>query len=298
MALNAKQTILLRLTAQFGDLAAVDFQKLLFLHCQNTEETPSYEFIPYKFGGFSFSSFADKRKLIEKGLLVDDDRRWQLTPAGEGELADAGPPPRAIRPFAEQFSKLRGEALVAHAYREHPYYATRSEIAERVLHSDDKALAAIDAAKPLKGPPGLCSIGYEGRSLEGYLNELLRDGVTLLCDVRRNPISRKYGFSRGTLSKGCDGVGIRYEHLPQLGIASDERRELNTQADYDRLFAKYERDDLPLQTAALTTIADWIRQGARVALTCYERSPAQCHRHCVADALAAGGKFAMEVKHL
>ena len=34
--------------------------------------------------------------------------------------------------------------------------------------------------------PGLCTIGYEGRTLENYLNRLIRDGVTQLCDVRRN----------------------------------------------------------------------------------------------------------------
>jgi uncharacterized protein (DUF488 family) len=110
--------------------------------------------------------------------------------------------------------------------------------------------------------------------------------VTLLCDVRRNPLSRKYGFSKSTLSKACEGVGIRYEHLPELGIDSEERRNLNTQADYDALFAEYERKSLPRQTQALATIREWVQGGERVALTCFERLPHQCHRHCVAKALA------------
>jgi hypothetical protein len=52
-------------------------------------------------------------------------------------------------------------------------------------------------------PPFICivTIGYEGRSLEAFLNLLLQNSVTLLCDVRRNPLSRKYGFSKSTLSK-------------------------------------------------------------------------------------------------
>ena len=118
--------------------------------------------------------------------------------------------------------------------------------------------------------------------------------MTLLCDVRRNPLSRKYGFSKGTLAKGCDGVGIRYEHLPELGIASEERRELETQADYDALFAAYRRDTLPQQTKALAQIRQWVKQGERVALTCFEALPRQCHRHCVADALQSqfGNTFA------
>ena len=55
--------------------------------------------------------------------------------------------------------------------------------------------------------------------MEAYLNLLSVDGVTVLCDVRRNPLSRKYGCSKRALESGCTAVGIRYAHLPQLGIA-------------------------------------------------------------------------------
>src|SRR5690606_25501465 len=44
----------------------------------------------------------------------------------------------------------------------------------------------------------LFTIGYEGRTQEEYLALLGEAGVTLLVDVRRNPISRKKGFSRST----------------------------------------------------------------------------------------------------
>ena len=183
---------------------------------------------------------------------------------------------------------------MAEAYRRHPFHAIRSEMAGRLLAGDAPALAAIQAARPPAGAPGVCTIGYEGSSLEGYLNRLLHAGVTLLCDVRRNPLSRKYGFSKSTLAKACEDVGIRYEHVPELGIASDERQALHTQADYDALFAAYERESLPRQTDALKKIGAWVQAGERVALTCFERLPEQCHRHCVAEALARtfGRKFA------
>ncbi len=111
-------------------------------------------------------------------------------------------------------------------------------------------------------------------------------------------ISRKYGFSKNTLAKGCEGIGIRYEHLPELGIASDQRQSLETQADYDALFADYENESLPLQGQALGKIEEWVRSGARVALTCYERRPEQCHRHCVADALEREFGKSLAAKHL
>lgn len=196
--------------------------------------------------------------------------------------------------FCPRGGWVAGDELVAEAYRRHPYYAIRSEMAERLLAGDAGARAAVESARPAIGKPGICTIGYEGSSLEGYLNWLLSAGVTLLCDVRRNPLSRKYGFSKGTLATGCEGVGIRYEHIPALGIASEERRELHTQADYDALFAVYERESLPLQTEMLGRIRGWVEEGERVALTCFERRPEQCHRHCVADAMARrfGRKFA------
>ena len=74
--------------------------------------------------------------------------------------------------------------------------------------------------------------------MEAYLNTLLKTGVTLLCDVRRNPVSRKYGFSKSTLKRVCEGVALRYAHLPELGIASEQRRNSTTQESYNQLFQK------------------------------------------------------------
>jgi uncharacterized protein (DUF488 family) len=147
--------------------------------------------------------------------------------------------------------------------------------------------------------PALLTIGYEGKCLEHYLNQLLQAGVTILCDVRRNPLSRKYGFSKATLSNACEGVGIRYEHIPELGIASEQRRNLETQQDYDALFAAYERDYLPQQQAPLDRIRQWlVGEQQRVALTCFEELPYQCHRHCVAEMIERSGDGRLPPVHL
>lgn len=284
MLFDRQKTLLALLSSLGGEAGNLDFQKLLFLYCQE-QQSPSYEFVPYRFGGFSFTSYADRRKLIEKGLLVDDDKSWRLTAKGTAAVGPMGDAGIKLAGFAKRHAKLRGDALVAQAYRQHPYYAIRSEIAGRLLVDDNAALTAIAGQRPSLAKPGVSTIGYEGCTLEGYLNRLLRSGVTLLCDVRRNPLSRKYGFSKRTLASGCEGVGIRYEHLPELGIASEDRRELDTQADYDALFAAYKRDALPKQQAALEKIRGWVSEGERVTLTCFEHLPHQCHRHCVADAL-------------
>lgn len=285
------------LDALNAPVSNLDFQKLLFLYTKECEKEPSYEFVPYKFGGFSFTSYADKRRMIEAGLLVQDDLQWELTEAGRKAARRNAVQPLVVAGFCRRNKALRGNALIAEQYRKFPYYATRSEILATVL-PDAASRKRVAEARPAKSKPGLLTIGYEGRSLEAYLNLLIKSSVTILCDVRRNPLSRKYGFSKSTLSKACEGVGIRYEHLPELGIDSEERRELKTQADYDALFAGYERHDLPKQGAALAKIRAWVNAGERVALTCYEALPCQCHRHCVAEALEHTKGARLEVRHL
>ena len=279
-----------------GSVGNLDFQKLLFLYSHEPYAEKLYEFVPYKFGAFSFTSYADRRKLVERGYLADDANRWRLTDLGARTADLTGI--EHLREFVRSSRGLRGDALVAETYRRFPYYATRSEIAGRALRGDRRALQQIESARSAKSPRPLSTIGYEGRSLENYLNRLLRAGTTLLCDVRKNPISRKYGFSKKTLSNGCEGVGIKYRHVPELGITSDKRRNLETQADYDALFEDYENNHLPMNEASVARIREWIRSGERVTLTCYELLPEQCHRHCVADALTQAGGRKIVAKHL
>jgi len=141
----------------------------------------------------------------------------------------------------------------------------------------------IQQACPAANETALFTIGYEGDSIDGYLERLIRHNVKLLCDVRKNPLSRKTGFSKGSLSSYCGKVGIEYVHLPELGIPGHRRRELNSRADYEALFEEYTREDLPLAGEAVLRLGDLMRQHRRIALTCFEKVHEECHRHCVAD---------------
>lgn len=292
--LYKRQKLLLSLLKSLGGEAKnTDFQKLLFLYTREYEEEPSYDFVPYKYGCFSFTSYADKRKLVERGYL-EESENWKLRKDGP-ELGYKEK--QGMFRLNKQFENKRGTALIREVYSRYPETAWRSEIVDQSI-SDDDVKRRIKNARPTRKGKGLVTIGYEGKSLEAYLNLLLDDGVTILCDVRRNPLSRKYGFSKGTLSSSCKSIDIRYEHLPELGIASDQRRELNTQADYDALFEIYERESLPHQVEALGKIAFWIESGERVALTCYEHAPHQCHRHCVAEAVESQMGGILDLCHL
>ena len=295
--LYVRQRRLLGLIDALGDVrASRDFQKLLFIYCQEmsssdkaTTSAGLYEFVPYLYGAFSFTCYADRRRLVDRGLIEDGNEQWMLTE--EGKRIAAQFQDSSVRVFAARYRGLRGYELVAEAYRRYPYYAIKSSIADYVLRDDVDALRQIRNAQPRKGDHSLFTIGYEGKTLEGYLNLLIQSGTTTLCDVRRNAISRKYGFSKRTLSKACQKIGIRYEHLPKLGIESWRRKGIETEADLDALFRDYERKALPLELESLQRIRTWLQMGESVALTCYEHQAIRCHRYrVVAGVMAISGQ--------
>jgi uncharacterized protein (DUF488 family) len=296
-AIFARHRYLLRLLDALGGKASnLDFQKLLFLACQESGPAPPYDFVPYKFGAFSFTSYADRRKLIANGYLVNDAHSWELTKLGAQLVGDT--PDMQLAEFAHRHRHIRGDALVADTYRRFPFHATRSEISTRVLRGDTQSLARIESARTSESSQVVHTIGYEGHSLESYLNALLRAGVTQLYDVRRNALSRKYGFSKNTLLSACISVGIHYEHIPELGVASEKRQQLRSQADYDALFREYKRDWLPTKEISIQKLAECVSSGRKIALTCYEHLPTQCHRACVAQALEKQLGTVQQVRHL
>lgn len=209
---------------------------------------------------------------------------WQLTKEGETRRFASRKFNRRVFMFRRLYP-LKGKELVIDVYRRFPYWAINSTISDLLLRDDPEAINRIEKARPSTHIP-LASIGYEGRSIENYFNALIKSGIRVLCDVRKNPISRKYGFSRSILCNLCEGCGIEYRHYPQFGIPSWERQNLKCQADYDSLFARYEKAVLPTVQRELDEISGMVKSGSGVALTCFEANPAQCHRTRVLHAIA------------
>ena len=290
---NRQKTLIGLLKVFGGHLSNTDFQKYLFLFTQEFEKKPSFEFVPYHFGGFSFQSYADKRHLIEIGALLNDDH-WQLQNAFfvKNDLFHE----EAFRRFYAKYSSLKGKPLVQNVYRRYPYYAIKSEIADQYMNAQE--MNAIKAKHPTDNDPCFFTIGYEGASIDNYLNRLIKNNVKLLVDVRRNPISRKYGFSKKTLSDMLKKVGINYIHSPELGIASEKRNNLKTQEDYDRLFDAYENEELKHNFNALQNLFALFLQNKRIAITCFEAQVCQCHRGRIAKTMTSFPNWHYNIKHL
>lgn len=291
--MNYRQKTLIGLLSAFGGhLPSTDFQKYLFLFTREFQQEPSFEFVPYRFGSFSFQSYADKRRLVEIGALVDAED-WQLREefSTRGLFDEA-----AFSRCYAKYSHLHGTKLLQDVYRRYPYYAIKSERAGQIMN--DQELSAISTARPAASAACFFTIGYQGSSVEGYLNRLIRNSVKTLVDVRRNPLSRKYGFSKKTLADTVRRLGIGYVHIPELGIASERRQELNTQVDYDRLFKSYERQELSQNGKALQDLFNIFLKDKRVAITCFEADVCMCHRGRIAKAMSEFPDWKYDIHHI
>ena len=189
------------------------------------------------------------------------------------------------------FSDYSPEDLIKYTYRKYPYYAIKSTIAEALLTEEE--LKQVHLQLPDSKLKALYTIGYEGISQENYLNRLIQNDIKVLCDVRRNPLSMKYGFSKNKLRKACEGLGIEYVHIPEVGIVRSKRKELNTQKDYDILFEDYNNtlsESKP--TEGVEKIKTLLFANDRIAITCFEADIHQCHRkHLAINMLKNSSEF-------
>ena len=282
------------LEAMGGTSLKTDLQKLLFLVCREQDKA-AYEFVPYKYGCYSFQVDSDKRTLTKYGLLNKSDS-WTLK--GKAKYCHLLRPSdrKIISEVLAQYGALKGKELIREVYRAHPYYAINSEILSEVLRPSE--VEDVEAARPAATDASLFTIGYEGILLEAYLRRLDANRVKVLCDVRRNPVSMKFGFSKNQLKNAANALGINYLHLPELGIESGKRRSLESASDYSELFREYKSTTLKSQTVALDLIMRTVQRNGRVALTCFEASHTQCHRGCVSEALELNGLKKDQVAHL
>ncbi len=295
--LFGRQKLLLALVQLFGGrLSNLDLQKYLFLFTEKYQDAPSYEFIPYRFGCFSYQSYADRRKLIELGSLKTNDKAWELNSEIDYLSLLSKNERQKLYLFKKEYSHLKGEKLIKKVYQQYPYYAINSEIAARIMTETE--MEAIEHCRPKQSDYAFFTIGYEGQSFENYLNRLIQNKVRILCDVRKNPISRKYGFSKSTLSDALKNIEIVYLHIPELGIDSGKRKSLNTKEDYELLFDEYESHTLKKNKAALEYLYSIFKKYQRVAITCFEADHCMCHRGRVARALSEIKEWKYPILHI
>jgi len=291
-----RRKIILSLIETFGgELEKFQLQKLLMLF-GIYQKNPSYHFVPYKYGCFSFQANADLATMRKYKWVEEGEKYWKKTTIQSylGELTEGDK--KALLDLKNNFNGKSSDYLIKHTYRNHPYYAINSKIAHQLLSAEE--LEKVAKQRPFSEKNALFTIGYEGVSIEQYLNKLIKADVKVLCDVRKNSYSMKYGFSKSQLKMACEGVGIQFLHIPEVGIVSDKRKELNSQSDYDLLFEDYLQTVIPKTLCEQEMILNLIKEHQRVAITCFEKDICQCHRKHLAEAICQLPEFDYELIHL
>lgn len=291
-----RRKILLALLKEFGGKASkLDLQKLLFIFTQQ-QINAVYNFVPYKFGCYSFHAASDLSTLNKYKLISETEKHYQLKTNDNFYYQLTIEDQKILNTLKKTFGTYSTNELIKYVYRNYPYYAINSTIAGNKLTGAEHT--AVNKARPVSDKSFLFTIGYEGISVEEYFNKLIINDIKVLCDVRNFPRSMKFGFSKNQLMKICDGLGIMYVHLPGLGIPSDKRKNLSVQGDYKKLFNEYSNTTLKSNISDQSMILDLIRKHKRIALTCFEKNVHQCHRFHLADSVAKLSESKIKTNHL
>ena len=284
--LNRQKALLCMLRAAGGWAGRLQLVKWSFLV---RNESPGgggasfYDFLPYLRGPFSFALYHEIAKLVHSGFVAErDDETWELTATGR-EAAGSAPEDvrRDVRTVMSERARRPVGEIVEYVYSVYPWYTLKSESGARV-------------ESPV-AEPAVYTAGYEGRSVDAFLNGLLRAGVKRVVDVRHNPVARRYGFHGKTLARLCGKLDFDYRHFPELGVPSRQRRDLSTKADYDSLLARYEGTTLKREHHTVREVARLAADTASV-LICTEADPSRCHRSRLAEAVSR--ETALPVRHM
>ena len=134
--------------------------------------------------------------------------------------------------------------------------------------------------------PTIFTIGYEQATQAAVVAALREAGVEVLADIRYLPLSRRPGFSKSALKAGVEEAGIGYRHFRHLGTPP-EGRAAAKRGDHAGLARSYagqlELPEALAQMAELRALAE----RRKVALLCYERDAAGCHRSLLHAAVFA-----------
>ncbi|MXX94958.1 MAG: DUF488 domain-containing protein [Gammaproteobacteria bacterium] len=241
-----------------------------------------YDFVPYKFGPFSFTLYRDLERLTLNEIIVNYTKKVVLSQIGrkhvEAELDSLNSAQKsAVLDLFSMVKEWDTKYLVNHVYRKYPWYTIKSE-----------NVSMKSASKTSTEPANhlIHTIGYEGRSIDSFLNHLLKEDIQILIDVRANALSRKYGFSKRQLSSLCQKFDIVYCHERSLGVPSKERKNLKNHQSYRKLFERYEKR-ISLDDYRLVQSVSQVMENVPSALMCFESDNRSCHRRPLADAISS-----------
>ncbi len=232
-----------------------------------------YSFYPYKQGPFSQLCFSDLRKLNAEGIINDSED--MLTDKGIKTANEIKIMEGDIHHLLGRFSNEK--EMLDYVYSKYQPYTIKSQL---ISHKKEQET-------------GFCTIGYEGKNIDSFLNMLIQNNINMVVDVRNNAFSMNFCFIGKKLKQYLNDAEIDYMHIPELGVESEDRANLNSKEDYEKLFLKY-RQSLPLKQKYLDSV-EKAGNNKRIALLCFEKDVLSCHRREIAKHIRNKGHEVLDL---
>ena len=126
-----------------GNIEKTKLQKLLFLYSQRKRDS-EYDFVPYKFGCYSYSANADLVTMVKKEYLSESEKGYSKIDTKD-YLKTLKPADRKLlTETVTSYGNMTSETLIRHTYINFPYYAINSTIAESILNEEyDKRVLSL-----------------------------------------------------------------------------------------------------------------------------------------------------------
>lgn len=281
-----RQKVMLEIVRRMHTVSKTQLMKLLFLLKEEEKldmKGSFYDFLPYKYGPFSFLAYKDLDYLERSNVVEYSNGEIQLMNADILNNLDLKKDIiEAISYIMTKYGNMNIDELVSYIYETYPWYAIKSR----------KVVSNKSMCKSAETEMQIFTIGYEGLTIDGFFNNLLKIGVKNIIDVRKNPISHKYGFSKSSLEDKCSNLGFNYYHVPDIGIESGIRNQIINKSI---LWEYYMEKIVPYNSDSIDLIAKISKEGPSV-LLCFERKPEDCHRHLLAKIIS--NKTSLSVKNL
>ncbi|MDO8428274.1 MAG: DUF488 family protein [Candidatus Diapherotrites archaeon] len=266
--------LILQLSKLNGRTTKTFLDKILFLLKKETTidaVVKFYNFYPHNYGPFSNQYYFDLTDLQNQTYL---DKNLELEkPVNEIEGLLSQKEKQLVNEIVNKYGHYSTTRIVDYVYAAYPAYAERS-----VLKTSTKQYYT----------PCVFSIGYEKKDIDSFLDLLIQNHIEFVIDLRANPFSMNFVFTKNKLTHYLEKAGIQYLHIPELGINGEYRKDLKTDADYKELFEFYSKGILPKQINQVKTIMELGRK-KRIALLCFEQDKNHCHRGIVSNELEKQG---------
>ena len=139
------------------------------------------------------------------------------------------------------------------------------------------------------------TVGYEGCDIDYFVSALKKNKIACIIDIRKNPVSRKKGFSKNKLRDALAHEGINYVHFGGLGVPQAWRKaEKAHEITRRKMFSDYVKKIIPVHEVDVEEVIKVARKEKRAALLCYEADASDCHRRYLAEEIKKHTKVTIQ----